>query len=385
LVNYVLKAQHGWRIAVIENEYGSVSIDDALVTEKLSKAEEIIALDNGCVCCTVRGDLISALASLARVEKKFDAVIIELTGLADPAPVALTFNQEDIRDSFRIDSILCLVDCKHILPHLNEVRADFTVNEAVHQVAFADRLLLNKLDLVTEEEKATVRQEIRSINSFAQILECRHSKVDLEKVLALNSFSVERCIEIDPDFLLEEEDSGTCTDPHCHEDHGHGHGHGHAHAHGHGKRPYEGDAARTEEAPKKRQKKRHDLSGVGSVGVQVEGTVDLAMFGDWLRKLVDSRGGDLYRTKGILHCKGEEDMKLVFQGVHEQLDFGEADVPWQPGEKRICKFVFIGRQLDEAQLTKQVRSCIIDTSEYKEALAEKEQAEKEENDDDNHE
>merc|ERR1712216_599652 len=159
LVNHILKGDHGKLIAVIENEFGAVSIDDALVGENIKEEENIITMDNGCVCCTVRGDLVRALLTLKDKTKKFDAVIIETTGLADPAPVAFTFFiNPEIAEHYRIDSILCLADAKHVAMHMEEEKPDGAVNEAVQQVAFADRILLNKIDLVNEEEIATLEK-----------------------------------------------------------------------------------------------------------------------------------------------------------------------------------------------------------------------------------
>ena len=157
LVNYILKAQHGWKICVVENEFGEVLIDGDLVNENIASREDIITMDNGCVCCTVRGDLLQALFDLYNRPGRFDAIIIETTGLADPGPVAFTFNNPDIGDIFRIDSILTLVDAAHVQQHLSEVKGEGAVNEAVQQVAFADRILLNKTDLVDKAQLKEVK------------------------------------------------------------------------------------------------------------------------------------------------------------------------------------------------------------------------------------
>ena len=206
LVNHILKGDHGKLIAVIENEFGAVSIDDALVGENMKEKEDVITMDNGCVCCTVRGDLVRALLTLKDKTKKFDHIIIETTGLADPAPVAFTFFiNPEIADHYRIDSILCLADAKHIGIHLEEEKPDGAVNEAVQQVAFADRILLNKIDLVSEGERAAVMDSVKSINAVAEVIKTTNSVIDLDRVLGVNSFSIEKTLEVDPDFLEDEE------------------------------------------------------------------------------------------------------------------------------------------------------------------------------------
>eukprot|EP00854_Cymbomonas_tetramitiformis_P025197 gene25197-30755_t len=305
LVNHILKGDHGMKIAVVENEFGAVSIDDALVSENMKAAESIVTMDNGCVCCTVRGDLVRALTQLLDGGKKFDAVLIETTGLADPAPVAFTFyiNQE-VGEFYKIDSILCLADAKHIIEHIEEKKADNAVNEAVQQVAFADRILLNKIDLVSPEELTNVKSTIASINGFAEVIECQQSKVPLAKILGVGSFSVEKTLEVDPDFL---------------------------------------DGADSQ--PAKKTKK-------------IEGDLDDVSFNDFMQQLLQAKARDLYRSKGVLSIHGQGDTKFVFQGVHEQMNFGPALSPWKPDEKRVNKLVFIGRNLDRAALEEGFKNCL---------------------------
>ncbi len=174
----ILTQQNDWRIAIIENEFGEVNIDEDLVQEQLKSKEDIISMDNGCVCCTVRGDLVLTLNSLVPRRKNFQAILLETTGLADPAPIIQTFNSDTtIQDNFRIDCIVTLVDSKNVTGHLREVKADDAVNEAVQQVAFADRIVLNKLDLVGPAELAAVKEEIQSINHTAPIIETKRSVV----------------------------------------------------------------------------------------------------------------------------------------------------------------------------------------------------------------
>ncbi|KAL4434344.1 hypothetical protein ABPG75_000785 [Micractinium tetrahymenae] len=199
LINHILTGEHGKKVAVIENEYGEVGVDDALV---MDTKEEIFEMNNGCICCTVRGDLIRILTKLLKRKNKFDHILIETTGLADPAPVAQTFFvDEDLKHALRLDAIITVVDSKHILLHLDEVKPDGVVNESIQQVAFADKILLNKTDLVSEEEKKHVIRRIKSINKTSEIIECRHSQVDLGRILGLQSFDLEKILSMDPEFL----------------------------------------------------------------------------------------------------------------------------------------------------------------------------------------
>lgn len=202
-------------------------------------------MDNGCVCCTVRGDLVNAFKTLAAREEKYDAVMVETTGMADPAPVAFTFNtQPEVGAKFKIDAILTVVDAKHVQQHLDDVREDGVINEAVNQIAFADKILLNKIDLVNAQEKAGVLNSIRSINSVAHIIETTHSKANLDQLLGIGSFSLENVSHMLEQ--LEDDDKAEAAHGHSHghsHEHGHGseckdescgHTHGHAHEHGHG-------------------------------------------------------------------------------------------------------------------------------------------------------
>ena len=371
LVNHILKGDHGKLIAVIENEFGAVSIDDALVGENMKEKEDVITMDNGCVCCTVRGDLVRALLTLKDRPKKFDHVIIETTGLADPAPVAFTFFiNPEIADAYRIDSILCLADAKHIGIHLEEEKPDGAVNEAVQQVAFADRILLNKIDLVSEAELEEVVDTVKSINAVAEVIKTTNSVIDLDRVLGVNSFSIEKTLEVDPDFLDNEEGhaqaeaaeaaaaAGHAVDhghghshdggkTECHEDHGdaaHGHGHGH------------GDVA--EPKPKKAKKKRHDLTGVSSVGILAEGELDFGAVNGFMMNLLQENALNIYRSKGVMKFKDQGNTKFVFQGVHEQINFGPSNVEWGPDEKVVNRMVFIGRNLNRKELEEGFRACL---------------------------
>lgn len=311
LVNHILRGDHGLKIAVIENEFGAVSIDDALVSENIKEKEDVISMDNGCVCCTVRGDLVRALLTLRDRGKKFDAVIIETTGLADPAPVAFTFFiNPEIAENYRIDSILCLADAKHVALHMEEEKPDGAVNEAVQQVAFADRILLNKIDLVSEEELETLEKTLRSVNASAEVLRTQNSVVDLNVVLGVNSFSLEKTLETDPSFMDENKEN------------------------------------------------KHDLTGVSSVGIAVEGELDFQAVNEFMMNLLQENALNMYRSKGVLCFEGQGDAKFVFQGVHEQINFGPAASTWAENEPRINRMVFIGRNLDRPALEAGFRACL---------------------------
>ena len=360
LVNHILKGDHGKLIAVIENEFGAVSIDDALVGENMKEKEDVITMDNGCVCCTVRGDLVRALLTLKDRPKKFDHVIIETTGLADPAPVAFTFFiNPEIADTYRIDSILCLADAKHVGIHLEEEKPDGAVNEAVQQVAFADRILLNKIDLVSEAELAEVVDTVKSINAVAEVIKTTNSVVDLNKVLGVSSFSIEKTLEVDPDFLEDEEGHAAATAAHDGagaggDDHGHGHSHDGGktechedHGHGHG-----------EPAAKKPRKKRHDLTGVSSVGILAEGELDFNQVNTFMMTVLQENAKSIYRSKGVLCFKDQGNTKFVFQGVHEHINFGPSSVEWGADEPRVNRMVFIGRNLNRKELEEGFRACL---------------------------
>lgn len=308
LLNRILSEQHSRRIAVIENEFGEVGVDDALV---LDAEEEVFEMNNGCICCTVRGDLIRILGALMRRKDRFDAIIIETTGLADPAPVAQTFFMDDaLRAQLRLDAIITVVDAKHILGHLDEVKPDGVENESVEQIAFADRIVLNKQDLVDSAQIADVTRRIRGINAAATVLPAVRCGVDLGDVLDVRAFDLEQILSTDPGFL----------DP---------------------------DAEH-----------QHDAS-VSSVGIDVEGTVNVEKLNEWLGKLLTERGPDLFRSKGVLNLAGT-DKRYVFQGVH-MLHDGDLGAPWRSGESRRNRMIFIGRNLDRAELEAGFRACLAET------------------------
>ena len=314
LINYILTEQRDKRICVIENEFGEINIDEKLVSENMASKEDLIQMDNGCACCSIRGDLVRTLGSLVEKRTQFDAIMLETTGLADPAPIIATLKSNQwIDDNFHIDAVLCLASAKHVQAHIDEIKPDGAVNEAVQQVAFSDKILLNKVDLVTPDELTAIKKTIKGINHFAEVIECTRSVVDLNRIVGISSFNVERCTELDPVLF-----SGV-----------------------------EGET------------KNHDLSMVSSCGVAVEGFLDVPKFNMFMAELLQSRAADLYRTKGVLSFAGQGTQKFVFQGVHEQIDFGPAKTEWGKDEKRISKIVFIGRNIDRKFLQEKIEACIV--------------------------
>jgi len=318
LLNHILSADHGKRIAVIENEFGEVGIDDSLVKQKFKSDEDLFEMNNGCICCTVRVDLITILTKLMKRAKeggpKLDHIIIETTGLADPAPVAQTFFvDENIKCFARLDAIVTLVDAFHIEEHLDEEKPDGVENEAVEQVAFADLLLLNKIDLMPEEAKlAHLEGRLRALNKWAPIKRCQDAKVMLEAVLGeegrkgLRGFELDRVLEMDPEFL-------DVDGEHQHDDR------------------------------------------VSSVGFNQPGDLDMEKTNAWIAKLLTVKGADIFRMKGVLSMAGLQH-KFVYQGVHMQFK-GEFTEEWAEGEVRGNKLVFIGRHLDREYLTAGFMAC----------------------------
>ncbi|KAF9685076.1 hypothetical protein SADUNF_Sadunf03G0016700 [Salix dunnii] len=311
LLNHILTADHGKRIAVIENEYGEVDIDGSLVAAKTTGAEDIVMLNNGCLCCTVRGDLVRMIADLVSKKKdKFDHIVIETTGLANPAPIIQTFYAEDqVFNDVKLDGVVTLVDAKHAPLHLDEVKPKGVVNEAVEQIAYADRVIVNKTDLVGEQEIASLVQRIRNINRMANLKHTQYGKVDLDYVLGIGGFDLERI------------ESAI--------DHHDGH-----HSHDH----------------------THD-PGVSSVSIVCEGSLDLEKANIWLGTLLMERSEDMYRMKGLLSVQGMDE-RFVFQGVHDIFQ-GSPERLWGPDEPRMNKIVFIGKNLDAQELEKGFKACLL--------------------------
>jgi len=470
LLNRILTANHGKRIAVIENEFGEIGIDNALV---INADEEIFEMNNGCLCCTVRGDLIRILGQLMKRRDRFDYILVETTGLADPGPVAQTFFTDDeLKAHFRLDGIVTVVDSRHVALHLDDSR------EAKEQVAFADRILLNKTDLVTPAELDHLEARLRSINRVARFHRTTHSDLDVHQVLDIHAFDLDHKLSIEPGFLdraLPFEWSGTFhldggehvlrlepgPDPvmgvvflqldqhdhshqHGHEprhdhghhnhDHAHDHGHEHGHEHGDGEHCHGGmhDALHEAEAVAAaafeqpavtvrpggqvrvgptlhklvlaadtsefrvlvpshgnyalfaqhgldefdgallRGGKKidpghvHEHGGhghdhehdetVSSVGIEEKRELDPKKLNAWLSELLQTKGQDIFRMKGILRLKGSAS-RFVFQGVHMLFE-GKPDRAWNPGEEPRSQIVFIGRNLDRDALNAGFRRCL---------------------------
>ena len=297
LLNRLLTEQHGKKFAVIVNEFGELGIDNDLVVDA---EEEVFEMNNGCICCTVRGDLIRIIEGLMKRKGRFDAILIETTGLADPAPVAQTFFVDDeVRNRTRLDSIITVVDAKNFLQRLEDS------HEAAEQVAFADIVLLNKVDLVSAAEVERVEARIRAINPMARLHRTDHCTMPVAELLDRGAFDLNRILEIEPNFLGE--------DDHQHDD------------------------------------------AITSVSLRSATPLDGDKFSRWISELLRVRGVDILRCKGILELKNSPN-RYVFQGVHMLME-GTAGKAWQEHEKRESKFVLIGRGLDEAELRAGFESC----------------------------
>ncbi|WP_296816380.1 GTP-binding protein [Brevundimonas sp.] len=326
LLNRILTEDHGKRYAVIVNEFGEIGIDNDLV---VGADEEVFEMNNGCVCCTVRGDLIRVVSGLMKRKGGFDAIIVETTGLADPGPVAQTFfMDEDVKARTRLDSVTALVDAKYVMQRLDDSK------EAREQVAFADQIILNKTDLVDEAGLEAVEARLRALNPLAPIRRAERANVPLDAVLGLNGFDLDRIVELRPQFDNPDHGApGHVHDEHCgHDDH-----HEHGHDHHHGPRGHA---------------HQDDIKGVS---LSLDRPIDGAAFTRWLDKLLAEQGPDILRAKGIIDVKGE-DRRLVFQAVHMLLE-GDLQRPWRPDERRWSRAVFIGRNLDEAALRAGFEAC----------------------------
>ena len=298
LLNRILTEPHGKRYAVIVNEFGEIGIDNDLV---VGADEEVFEMNNGCICCTVRGDLIRIMDGLMKRKGKFDAIIVETTGLADPAPVAQTFFvDQDVSDAAKLDAVVTVADAKWLIDRLKDAP------EAKNQIAFADVIILNKIDLVSPDELVTVEERIRAINPYARIHRAKNCQVPIAEVLNRNAFDLDRIIELAPDFLEE----------------------GHHH---------------------------HHDDDMQSVSVRHPGAVDPDKFMPWISDLTQREGPNILRCKGIVAFPGEP-KRFVFQGVHMILD-GDLQGTWKDGETRQSRVVFIGRNLDEDAIRAGFLSC----------------------------
>jgi G3E family GTPase len=296
LLNRILTEQHGRRYAVVINEFGELGVDNDLVVDT---DEEVFEMNNGCICCTVRGDLIRIVGGLMKRRERFDGIIIETTGLANPAPVAQTFFvDENVRARTKLDAIVTVVDAKHLPQRL----ADSL--EAADQIAFADVIVLNKTDLVTPEELQRVEEKIRAINRFAAIHRTERAALPIEQVLDRGAFDLNRVLQMAPDFLDDGE---------------------------------------------------HEHSQVMSVSFEVAKPIDPEKFNAWIGALLQEQGPDLLRTKGILSYTND-DRRFAFQAVHMMAD-GDFIGPWKAGDPRVSRIVFIGRNLNRPRLRRGFESC----------------------------
>ena len=297
LLNRILTEQHGLKIAVIENEFGEIGIDHELV---INADEELFEMNNGCICCTVRGDLIRILGNLLKRKDKFDHILIETTGLADPGPVVQTFFvDEQLKGKLFVNGVVTLVDAKHILQHIDEN------GEAEEQIGFADVILLNKCDLASEAELDGLEKRIRDVNALAKIHRTTRAEIEISKVMDVGGFNLDRAMEVNPHFLED--------------------GHHHHHSH------------------------------ISSVGIESDGDCDGKKLNDWINKLIQEQGADIFRMKGVFSVKNQPE-RVIFQGVHMLIDAASGG-PW--GERpRKNSLVFIGRHLDREALNKGFRSCL---------------------------
>jgi G3E family GTPase len=320
LLNRILSEPHGKKYAVVVNEFGEIGIDNDLV---VGADEEVFEMNNGCICCTVRGDLVRILDGLMRRKGKFDGIIVETTGLADPAPVAQTFFvDENVGRKTRLDAVVTVADAKWLKDRLKDAP------EAKNQIAFADVILINKTDLVSAAELDEVEARIRGINRYAKVHRTERAQVPLNEVLSRNAFDLERILHLEPEFL-----EGDCHD----HDHGHGDGHDHGPHHHGGLKHY------------------HDEE-MQSISLKSDRPLDADKFFPWVQDLVQKEGPNILRCKGILSFKNDDE-RFVFQGVHMILD-GDHQRPWQDGEPRESRIVFIGRKLPEEKIRGGFESCI---------------------------
>jgi len=318
LLNHILQDQtHGMKFAIIENEFGDVGVDEELIYGRSTSIdEELIEVMNGCICCTVRGDLVEALKNLWRTKRgKFNSILIETTGLADPAPVCQTFFMDgDIQRMYKLDCVVTVVDAVNIMERLNEVKPEGVENESVEQVCFSDKILLNKIDLVPlpnrEQTLASIEQALKKLNPTASIQRTSHSKINPNDILDVRAFDLQRVLDFDPEFLGED------------------------------------------------QEHEHDAT-VTSVGVKIQGEVNINLLQSWIKRLVVEDGANLYRYKGVIAVKGVN-KKFVFQGVGMSfLGEFDANFTWKKDEIRESRFIFIGKHLDHDFYQEAFQKCIV--------------------------
>ena len=329
LLNRILSEKHGQRYAVIVNEFGEVGIDNDLLVES---DEEIFEMNNGCICCTVRGDLIRTVQNLMKRKGDFDAIIVETTGVAEPAPVAQTFfMDDDVRAAAKLDAVVAVVDARHVMQRLKDTE------EAEHQIAFADVILINKTDLVSAEDLAAVEARIKAINPYAVLHRSERCGISIPEVLNRGAFDLDRILTLDPQFLGEEQhehEHGHECGPDCdHDHHHHDHGH-HGHHHHHDDDPH----------------------SVKSISLTA-GDLDPQLFFQWINQVTQVQGPNILRMKGILAFKDDPE-RYVIQGVHMIVE-GDHQRDWRDDEPRQSRLVFIGRDLNWDVLRQSFSACAV--------------------------
>ncbi len=331
LLNRILREPHGMKIAVIENEFGEENIDNEILVQ--DSHEQIIEMSNGCICCTVRGDLIAALGQLAQKQRdgtlQFDRVVIETTGVANPGPVAQTFfMDEEVATSYLLDGVITVIDASNAIQQLDRFE------EAQRQVGFADRMLLSKADLVTPEQVAALETRLKRINPRAPIMRSDFGKAPIAEILDIRGFNLNEKLDIDPDFLKAEEHhhDHECDD-HCSHDHAH-HDHDHAHGHAHGSH----------------------TDDIAAFVFRSDRPFEPAKLEEFVAGLVQAFGPRMLRYKGVLWLKGAT-RKVIFQGVHQTMG-SDLGGPWADGETRGSKIVFIGQNLPKNVFVEGLAQCL---------------------------
>ncbi len=343
LLNRILHESHGQKIAVIENEFGEENIDNEILVQDSN--EQIVEMSNGCVCCTVRGDLIAALSQLAQKRRDgllhFDRVVIETTGLANPGPVAQTFfMDEEVATAYLLDGVITVVDASHAMQQLDQFE------EAQRQVGFADRMLLSKTDLAGAPQVAELEGRLKRINPRAPITRVDFGKVDIAEIFDIRGFNLNDKLEIDPDFLKADEHDHDHCDEHC--DH-HDHDHGHAHAHGHG------------DSHQHTHPQGHGQGGhtdqIAAFVFRSDRSFDPPRLEEFIGSLVQVYGPRMLRYKGVLWLEGAT-RRVIFQGVHQTMG-SDLGAPWGESEARGSKIVFIGQDLPKQVFLDGLAQCLV--------------------------
>mmetsp|Transcript_8018 Transcript_8018/g.24242 ORF Transcript_8018/g.24242 Transcript_8018/m.24242 type:complete len:497 (-) Transcript_8018:176-1666(-) len=355
LLNYILQEQKDLKIAIIENEFGEISIDDALLKQdKMALAEKIVVMDNGCMCCTIRGDLAKGLKEIIADIKKggtIDMIMIETTGMADPVPIVRTFMSDpEITVDLRLDAVITMADAKNLIGRLDDEVEEGKVNEAYQQIAFADKIILNKLDLITTEQAIVVKDRIREINKFAKVLPAIKGRVRMDELHNIRAHDMVNFVEMDLEKEAEEAQElsgghgGGHEGSHGEEEHGGGHGGDGGHGSGSGHGPAAGTGHGQGHGAK--EDSRHDTR-VNSFSIVKEGEIIPRKLSMWMQMLgqLPAEKGTIFRIKAILAVK-DHPFKHVFHAVMDVSDEDDA-AAWEEGEKRVSKIVFIGKAMDQ--------------------------------------